>query len=437
MGVVCWRCVRHGRLFYYLLLAFAAIFLGWSWVAGTVMSSESQRVGWNLLGVPLVEWQVLVAWTAGVLMLVALAVLDRPSPRPTWLKRLALRRLDLLLVLLIWLAAVIVWQSVPLAPSWFLSEPAPPNQEYYPSSDALAYDAMAQSALVGEGYRYYGLLYARRPLLALFLTVLHLLGGQHYERVVFIQILVLALIPVLVYLLAKALHNRVSGVIAAALIIIREANSVWLTERITTSHVKLLMADLPTLLVTLIFVLVAITWLKNIKERKLLALITGGALGFALLIRPEAVVYAIPLLLISGLILQKDRLWSLWLQGSLLFALGLLLVIAPWIWRNYAVTGEFFFDNPLHNTSLINQRFQPAPEATVASPQGIEEPVIVTPETQDLQPALRRSSHLYRALKNCRPQCRCLKPPISASCKSSNEHLVRYFKIQARRCRSP
>jgi hypothetical protein len=78
----------------------------------------------------------------------------------------------------------------------------------------LAYDATAQSALVGEGYRYYGLLYTRRPLLAMYLTLLHLLGGQSYEPVVFLQILVLAWIPVLVYLLTKALHNRASGVIA-------------------------------------------------------------------------------------------------------------------------------------------------------------------------------------------------------------------------------
>ncbi|OGO39241.1 MAG: hypothetical protein A2W35_07680 [Chloroflexi bacterium RBG_16_57_11] len=384
----------QGRLFYFLLLAFVIIFLGWSWVAGTVVPAETQRVGWNVLGVPIVEWQVLVAWLAGVLMLVALAYLASPSPEPSWLKRLILRRLDLVLVLLIWLAAVIVWQSVPLSPSWFLSEPAPTNHEYYPSSDALAYDAIAQSALVGEGYRYYGLLYTRRPLLAMFLTLLHLLGGQSYERVVFLQILFLAWIPVLIYLITKALHNRVSGVIAASLIIIREANSIWLTERITTSHAKLLMADLPTMLVTLIFVLVGITWLKNITERKLLALITGGALGFAMLVRPEVFVYALPMLLISGLILWKGRGWRLWLQGSLLFALGVLLVISPWIWRNYAVTGEFFFDNPLHNTSLILQRFHPKSELPESSPKNSEDIVPVTPASppKETSPAIQASA---------------------------------------------
>lgn len=368
----------QGRLFYLLLLAFAAIFLGWSWVASTVMPTESQRVGWNILGVPIVGWQVLVAWLAGVLMLAALAYLDSPSPGMSWLKRFALRRLDLLVVLLIWLAAVVVWQSMPLSPSWFLSEPVSPNYEYYPSSDALAYDVMAQSALVGEGYRFYSLLYARRPLLAMYLTALRLLGGQDYPRVVFLQILVLAWIPVLVYVLTKALHNRISGVIAASLIIIREANSVLLTERITTSHVKLLMADLPSMLVTVLFILLAVIWLKNLAERKLLALISGGALGFAMLVRPEVFVFVFPLLLLSAVILRQDRQWRLWLQGCLLFSTGLLLVISPWIWRNYSVTGEIFFDNPLHNTGLILQRFRLAPEAPTPT-KTAQAPLTATP----------------------------------------------------------
>lgn len=362
----------QGRLFYIVLLAFSVIFLGWSWVARTVMPLESQRVGWNLMGVPVVEWQVLIAWLAGVLTLLVLTSLDHPSPSPAWFKRFALRRFDLILGLLIWLAAVVIWQGMPLAPSWFVTKPAPPNYEYYPNSDALAYDAMAQSALVGEGYRFYGLLYARRPLLAMHLTLLRLLGGQGYEQVVFLQILVLAWIPVVVYWLTKALHNRVSGVIAALLIIQREANSIWLTERITTSHVKLLMADLPAMFVTVLFVLLAVIWLQNLAERKLLGLICGGALGLAMLIRPEAFVFAIPLLLICALLAWRDGQWRLWLQSGVLFGLGLLLVISPWVWRNYATTGEIFFDSPLHNTSLIQQRFQFEPGAPDLPSEDVE-----------------------------------------------------------------
>lgn len=363
----------RGRLFYLLLLAFGGIFLGWSWVAITVMPAESRRVGWNIQGVPIVEWQVLVAWLAGVVMLAFSAYLNRPSHGPGRIKRLALRRLDLLLVILIWLAAVLAWQGLPLLPNWFLTGPVAPNFEYYPRSDAQAYDAMAQSALVGEGYRYYGLLYTRRPLLATYLTILRLVGGQSYTQVVFFQVLVFAWIPVLLYLLTRALHNRVSGVMVATLSIFREANSVWLTERITTSHVKLLMADLPSMLMTVLFALVAVIWLQRIAERKLLALVCGAALGFAMLIRPETVVFLLPLLLISGLILWPGRRWRLWIQSAALIGLGLLLVISPWIWRNARVTGEIFFDNPLHNASVILQRFQPAPvppPAPASAPTG-------------------------------------------------------------------
>lgn len=356
----------RGRTFYLLLLAFGGIFLGWSWVAKTVMPTESQRVGWNIQGVPIVEWQVLVAWLAGVVILAFSAYLDRPSTGRDHIKRLALSRLDLLLVILIWLAAVLAWQGLPILPNWFITEPAAPNFEYYPRSDAQAYDAMAQSALVGEGYRYYGLLYARRPLLATYLAILCLVGGQNYTQVIFLQVLVFAWIPVLIYLLTHALHNRASAVIAAALTIFREANSVWLTERITTSHVKLLMADLPSMLMTVVFALVAVMWLKRIAERKLLALICGAALGFAMLIRPETVVFLLPLLLISGLVLWPGRRWRLWIQSAALIGLGLLLVISPWIWRNARVTGEIFFDNPLHNASVILQRFQPALQAPLA-----------------------------------------------------------------------
>jgi hypothetical protein len=380
----------QGRLFYFVLFVFLVIFWGWSWAARMVMPLESQRVGWNLMGVPVVEWQVLTAWLAGMLTLLVVTCLDRPSPPTTWLRRFALRRFDLILGLLIWLAAVVIWQGMPLAPSWFVTKPAPPNYEFYPNSDALAYDAMAQSALVGEGYRFYSLLYARRPLLAMYLTLLRLLGGQGYEQVVFLQILVLAWIPVLVYWLTKALHNRVSGVIAASLIIQREANSIWLTERITTSHVKLLMADLPAMLVTVLFVLLGVVWLQHLAERKLLALICGGTLGLAMLVRPEAFVFAIPLLLICALLLWKDGGWRLWLQSGVLFSLGLLLVISPWIWRNYATTGEIFFDSPLHNTSLIQQRFQVEPGAPDLPAEDAETPT--TAESAPLPAPPREST---------------------------------------------
>jgi hypothetical protein len=387
-----------GRSFYLFLLAIAAIFLGWSWVAKSVMPSEARRVGWNPQGVPIVEWQVLVAWLAGVLMLALTAYLDRPSSSLSKTRRSSFRWLDLLMVVLIWLGAVLVWQRIPLSPSWFLTETVAPNYEYYPRSDARAYDAMAQSALVGEGYRYYGLLYARRPLLAAYLTLLRLFGGQGYTNVVFLQVLILAWIPALIYLLTKALHTRMSAVMAALLIIFREANSIWLTERITTSHVKLIMADLPSMLLSVLFMYVSVIWLQNISQRRLLALVCGAALGFAMLVRPEMLVFLFPLLSVSAILLRRSRQGRLWRQSSLLIGLGLLLVISPWIWRNYRVTGELFFDNPLHNTSVILQRFEPSTQPPIVGPGAASPSPTATPAAMPASGSSNTNEALYQAI---------------------------------------
>jgi hypothetical protein len=361
--------LRHGRdlwalrprqpLFYILLVFFAGVLLAWSWAARAVLPVEGGRLGWNRQGVPLVETQLFLAWFLGLGMAGLLAVLQNPSGR---LSRLRPRWFDLLIAVVIWLAAVIAWQSVPLLPNWFVSQPTHPNFEYYPSSDARAYDTSAQTALIGVGYRFYNAPYVRRSLLALYLTVLHLVGGQQYDRVVFLQILVLALIPVLIYFITRAIHNRISGVMAAALVILREVNSITLAGDITTSNAKLLMADLPAMLMALLVALLVILWLQRIDQNPLLALAAGGALGFSMLIRLETVVFIAPAALIAALILWPKKCYKLWLQSGLLALLGIGLVLAPWVWRNYRQTGEIFIDHPYFSMGLLIQRFNPSPE---------------------------------------------------------------------------
>ncbi len=237
---------------------------------------------------------MLVAWLAGVLMLVLTAYLDRPSSSPGKTRRFSFRWLDLLMVVLIWLAAVLVWQRIPLSPSWFLTETVAPNFEYYPRSDARAYDAMAQSALVGEGYRYYGLLYARRPLLAAYLTLIALVRRAGLHKCGLFTGVGPGLDPRADLLINQGAAYPDVSRDGCALIIFREANSIWLTERITTSHVKLLMADLPSMLLSILFMYVSVLWLQNISQRRLLALVCGAALGFAMLVRPETLVFIVP-----------------------------------------------------------------------------------------------------------------------------------------------
>lgn len=395
LGLIGLLVLRHGPdglldlrprqpVFYLLLALFALSLLAWGWAARAVLPVEGQRLGWNRLGAPLIETQVFLAWLLGLGLFGLLAWMRAGS---TWARRLRPRGFDLLLGLLIWLAAVIAWQSVPLQSNWFVSSPTHPNFEYYPSSDARAYDASSQTALIGLGYRFYNAPYVRRSLLAMYLTVLHWVGGQQYERVILLQIMVLALLPVGVYLLTRALHNRAAGGMAAALVILREANSIGLAGDITTSNVKLLMADLPATLMTVIFILLVIVWLQHIERRPLLALAAGGALGFSMLVRLETVVLAAPAALAAGLILWPRRQLKLWLQSGLLAALGVLLVLAPWVTRNYSLTGEIFIDHPYFSLGLLIQRFNPAAQMQPGEPGEGGEFTLVTP-TANAAPAL-------------------------------------------------
>jgi hypothetical protein len=190
------------------------------------------------------------------------------------------------------------------------------------------------------------------------MTLLHLLGGQDYTRVVFWQVLALALIPMAAYGLARRIHNRYSGVLLAGLIILREANAIRLASTITTSNVKLLMADLPATLVAMAFMGLVIVWLKD-PQKRLLALICGGLLGLAMLVRLEMALFLPAAALMAALILWPRRRFGVWLQSGLLAVVGIALILSPWVYRNYLRTGMWFIDNPYFSASLFLQRFHP------------------------------------------------------------------------------
>jgi len=373
-----------GKAFYLIIALLSGIFLSWSLIMKAIHSMEYKITGWNSMGVPILEYQLLLAWCAGIALLAALFLVTKKLDHSPHYKKLTPPRIDLIIGLLLWLSAVVVWESVPLTPSWFISAPTIPNFESYPTSDARAYDVVAQTALIGEGYLWYNDTIIKRPLHALYITTMRLIGGQDYNLFSFLQILVLAFFPVLVFYLTNTLHNRISGVIAGIMIILREANSIVGAGIITTSHAKLIMVDLPMALMNVVFILLVIHWLKEIEQRKLYALISGAALGLSMMVRLESFVFFFPLTIILMLILFPKKKYLLWMKSVLLFLIGITLIISPWIWRNWRVSGIVYFDSPYIRYNLIGQRFRavattsPEVTSTVASSPIPTSPLIET-----------------------------------------------------------
>jgi hypothetical protein len=379
------------RVFWVVLAYFCGVFLVWVWATRSVIPVASEKVGWNLLGSPILESQVLLAWVPGFLMLLLLNRLNTAVSQ-SWLKKLTPCKIDLALACIIWLCAVVLWQSTPITPNWFLSEKLQPNFGYYPYSDARHYDRVAQSALIGEGFKFFNGWDVRRPLHGAYLTILHLIAGQDYEKVIALQVLLLAFLPVSLYFLTSSLHNRASGVVAAGLVILRETNSISITGNITTSNVKLLMVDLLVALATVFFTILAVKWLQQLlrqvaqpmEQTSLLALVSGGALGLAMLIRLETAVLSLSPVLVASLILLPRKKYAHLCQQMVLFFLGTVLIISPWIYRNWQRTGLFFIDSPLFYFAIINQRFQPAPTLTFSHEPGGSGQSLAIPSTTAL-----------------------------------------------------
>lgn len=342
---------RHSKRTLAILVVFLIVWI-WLAVAGYGFSEETDETGFfRSPGTPILGVQVLLAgiiafgfaWMWGKLV----GKLDLS----TW-KRFFYK--DILIAVLIWGVAFALWMAAPLEPSWFADEPRPPNNTFSPNSDALVYDSIAHNLLVGSGFWHpdweTGV---RRPMLSALVAVFHLIGGLDYEGMIWGQVAFLAIFPVAVYLITSSLHQRTSGMLTALLIVIRERNAILLADTITVSHAKVIMSDLPGALGVAVFVLFIIWWLKAPKERAVIPLIAGGLLGFFMLIRSEVIILLAAVALPALWLLRRKPL--LWFKGMVFSVLGITLMIAPWMWRNYQARSYLYLDKNMNYAPIIEK----------------------------------------------------------------------------------
>lgn len=330
-------------------------------ISVTRLGLDADPIGWGKPTVPLLEWQI---WL-GILICLLFRLLQN--------NRIFRRAVDWqvkhpvsagwLISISIFFLAFSIWAGQAVPRGFFATPPRAPNFEIYPFSDAAFYDFHAQSLLVGLGYR--GEAIPPRPLYILFLAFSHLLVGQDYNRVIFIQTALLAFFPVIIYWIGKKLSTATTGFIAAIFIILREWTSIISTPFTSdVSNSKLLFADLPAALFLSLVLLASIHWLQ--KPRTLIpALFTGGILGLSLLIRTQIVILLPVILVFYAILVLKNRIAfrSVGIP-MLLFISGFLLAVSPWLSRSFRITGQFVFDHPESQTRVVAQRFYPQTELT-------------------------------------------------------------------------
>jgi hypothetical protein len=303
---------------------------------------------WETIGVPISFMQIIVAFFTAVAGLLLGKQLLRVLPK--WF---AGYWKDILIAVIIWVVAIWAWQSVPMKPTFNAPRPGPPNFEYYPHSGAAFQDVVAQNLIIGEGYKLDE--ENEKPFYALFLAGLHIIKGQDYEQVVNLQILATAIFPVVLFFFGKVSLNRFTGLMLAILAIMRERNALILMSQFDISHSKLLLTDMPGTMILSIFILITFLWLLRYPRNRAMAFFSGCLMGLSMLIRNQTLVLILVVAITLFVLLRRE--WKVFFRGMLIFSLGVLLVVTPWLYRNYQVTGRLFTVLPEKGKAVV-QRFR-------------------------------------------------------------------------------
>jgi hypothetical protein len=334
--------------------AFLLVFLAlWIFIAVTKIGILRDTAYWNEAGVPILGLQIFLALVFSLgfgYVLNRWQAADHPAARKSLGKILTG---DFLICLAIWGLAAGTWLAEPMRQSFNAPRPSPPYYEYYPFSDSISYDLGGQYVLIGQGIN--NNLLTDKPLYMFFLAILHAVGGQSVRVVIGLQVLVLAVFPVMLFLLGKEFHSRGAGVLVALLAVFKECNAIAAALDIQVAHSKLMLTEVPTALVISIVTLLLFRWMKTHSVRPgNLLLWVGGAIGAAALLRANSMTLLPLALLIAFLARGRDWRQRIVLAASLL--LGFSLVVSPWLLTNRDSQGRTFIQVKLDG---VLKRYEP------------------------------------------------------------------------------
>jgi len=243
-----------------------------------------------------------------------------------------------LIYIVIWITAFLFWTNVPLEKNATIDISTNPAISIYPGSDALYFDREAYRFSEGEGF----LDKSTHVMYSFFLSGLHYLGGDNYQEIITLQYIVLAFIPVILYMFTRDLHKPVTGYIVTVWFIFRERNGLILGGELGGSLTNQLISENLALLGMICFLYLIYLWTEQPEKRKIYPLIAGGVMGIALLIRADFAAVLIAIGVSTLLLFWKDK--RNWLQGFLPLLLIVSIIITPWMYRNWRYTGIFSLD---------------------------------------------------------------------------------------------
>ena len=318
------------------------IFIVWLVIALSKVGLTPDDRYWNVAGVPVLAVEI-VSILIFTLLLEALT---------NWLEKKnksSVKRnfpwIDLSLCVFLWLFAIILWVNAPFGNSFFAPGPYPPNNDFYPYSDARLMDLSGQYMLIGEGLN--TIFVTEKALYSFFIGLIHLIAGQNYLTSTAFQIVFFAVLPVLMYLLGKKIGGRFLGLFTALFAILKERNAIISTFKISVSNSRLYLTEFPTAIGMVALSLFLFIWFRNPHKRPHIIVIAGGVLGFSSMVRTNPLVL-IPLILAISIFVYRFQ-WRKWLMACVYFMLGFVIVISPWMIYDQVTEGTNYYYSKIIN----------------------------------------------------------------------------------------
>ena len=280
----------------------------------------------------------------------------------------------------LWLCAVVIWYNEPMRAGFNVSGPYPPKGDYIPASDSGRFDYPGQTAIIGEGLNNHQ--YIDNPLYVFFVMLLRLIGGQEFNRMILLQICVLAFIPIILCEIGKTLYDPAAGVLAAFLVILREANMIHYSADTWMAPVKTLMTEPFITLLLALFCLMLMKWLSHKTGFGLRYLIlAGGILGLSTLVRANSW-FLLPLALMVIFFKTKLRIRGA-IKHAFWFGLAFMAAIFPWMIRSELTINTPFYMWFKFQHSVMEERYNP-----IAAAQNTATDLATAPAIIGLTPTL-------------------------------------------------
>ena len=329
------KIIRRG------IVLFAVCMVVFTAMVSSGFGIHSRDDFWYGAGVPVLIPQLVGAILAGTLFL----QLE---------KKWEFKRLDLVVFILLFVVTAFLWAREPLQKGFsFVSYP--PNNVLYPIFDPAVFDTASQFPLIGERIQIFGGYFFERPLYLVFLVYLHSLFGQNYANLMAWQAALFAIFPALIYLIGRSLNFRAAGIAAAIVAMLRGINSIAASNMIDLANPKMILTDFPAAIGVALIVLAVCEWLKKPGDKWQYALWIGGALGFTLMLRTNALMLLalIPLYVLFRF--YKDL--KTWVLNIFLLLLAIVAITLPWELRNRSLGGQMYGSIVTKFRAVIETRY--------------------------------------------------------------------------------